>query len=381
MLSVTVSDDGRGIDHDRVRAKIVERGRATEEAAAALSDTAVLDYLFMPGFSTASEVTEISGRGVGLDVVQSVIQEVGGSVRIVSERGEGASFHLQLPITLSVVRAVVVEIAGEPYAFPLMRIERIVSLPASELRVLEGRQYFTLEGKNIGLVYGPQVLDLEGAPPPADELSVVVISDRANSCGVAVDRFLGEHDLVVRPLDPRLGKVADISAAAIMADGSPLLILDVEDLVRSVVRLVSTLPARQLRRLDAHKDAHRPQKQVLVVDDSITVREVQRQLLENRGYHVTIAVDGMDGWQRVRSDPFDLVITDVDMPRLNGIDLVRSIKQDTRLKDLPVMIVSYREREEDRRRGLEAGANYYLTKSDFHDETLVQAVQDLIGDP
>jgi two-component system sensor histidine kinase and response regulator WspE len=196
---------------------------------------------------------------------------------------------------------------------------------------------------------------------------------------VAVERLLGEHDLVVRPLDPRLGKVADVSAAAVLPDGSPLLIIDVEDLSRSIAR---RLREGEVARIAATPEAAgRGKKQVLVVDDSITVREVERQILANRGYAVTVAVDGMDAWQRVQEHTFDLVITDIDMPRMNGIDLVRSVKQDPRLKAMPMMVVSYRDREEDRLRGLEAGANYYLTKSNFHDDSLLQAVADLIGGP
>jgi two-component system sensor histidine kinase and response regulator WspE len=378
MLTVTIADDGRGIDPALVREKIVRRGLVDAEVARGLTDAEVLDYVFVPGFSTAEEVTEISGRGVGLDVVRSVVQEVGGSVRISSEIGRGTSFHLQLPITLSVIRAVVVEIAGEPYAFPLVRIERIVQVPLAEIRILENLQYFVLEGKNVGLVPALQVLELDGSAPSGATMPVVVLSDRTRLCGVAVDRFLGEHDLVIRPLDPRLGKVADISAAAVMTDGSPLLIIDVEDMVRSIVRL---LQAGQLGKVSRAQLAARRRKRVLVVDDSITVREVQRQLLANRGYDVATAVDGIDGWHSLRGGDFDLVISDVDMPRMNGIDLVKSIKQDPRLRDTPVMIVSYKDRDEDRRRGLDAGANYYLTKSDFHDDTLLQAVGDLIGEP
>jgi len=379
MLSVTVADDGRGIDPVKVRERIVKRGLLEGEVAKGLSDVEALDYVFVPGFSTAAEVTEISGRGVGLDVVRSVVQEVGGSVRLASEVGKGTSVHLQLPITLSVIRAVVVEIAGEPYAFPMMRIDRIVSVPLSEIRTLENLQYFELEGKSVGLVPAREVLDLGGAAAPVtDRVSVVVLSDRTRLCGVAVDKFLGEHDLVIRPLDPRLGKVADVSAASVLTDGTPLLILDVEDLVRSIVTL---LQGGRLGKVGRSESAARKHKRVLVVDDSITVREVQRQILANRGYSVDVAVDGIDGWQLVRNGDFDLVISDVDMPRMNGIDLVKSIKQDPRLRDVPVMIVSYKDRDEDRKRGLDAGANYYLTKSDFADEALLHAVLDLIGEP
>jgi two-component system sensor histidine kinase and response regulator WspE len=353
MLSVTVADDGRGIDPAKVRDRIVKRGLVEADVAHSLTDLEVLDYVFVPGFSTAENVTEISGRGVGLDVVRSVAQEVGGSVRVSSELGKGASIHLQLPITLSVIRAVVVEIAGEPYAFPMMRIDRIVAVPLSEIRTLENLQYFVLEGKSVGLVPARQVLDVDGPVPAAsDTVAVVVLSDRTRLCGVAVDRFLGEHDLVVRPLDPRLGKVADVSAASVLTDGSPLLILDVEDLVRSIIRL---LQGGHLGKVGRGEVVQRKKKRILIVDDSITVREVQRQILANRGYHVDVAVDGIDGWHALRNSDFDLVISDVDMPRMNGIELVRSIKQDPRLRDVPVMIVSYKDRDEDRRRGRRRG--------------------------
>lgn len=377
MLTVTVSDDGRGIDLARLRARIVRRGLLDAAVAEGLGENEVLDYLFVSGFSTSDEVTEVSGRGVGLDVVRSVVEEVGGSVRLSSKLGEGTTFQLQLPITLSVVRGVLVEISGEPYAFPMIRIERIVTVLRSEIRTLESRQYFLLGERSVGLVSGCEILGLPASDALPELVPVVVLSDRAHLVGVAVDRFLGEHDLVIRALDPRLGKVADISAAAIMADGSPVLVIDVEDMVRSIVRLLQQgqlsgigRPAETTARL-----------RILVVDDSIIVREVQRQLLANRGYEVAVAVDGMDGWHALRDSSFDLVITDVDMPRMNGLELVRSIKQDPGMRNTPVMIVSYRDRDEDRARGLEAGANYYFTKSDFHETALLQAVAELIGHP
>jgi two-component system sensor histidine kinase and response regulator WspE len=194
-----------------------------------------------------------------------------------------------------------------------------------------------------------------------------------------VDRFLGERELVVQPLDPRLGKIKDIAAAAVMEDGAPLLIVDVEDMVRSVEKLISGGRLSKVHRATAADEAT-PRKRVLVVDDSLTVRELERKLLASRGYEVEVAVDGMDGWNAVRTGHFNLVVSDIDMPRMDGIELVTLIKKEPSLKSLPVMIVSYKDREEDRRRGLDAGADYYLTKGSFHDETLLQAVVDLIGE-
>jgi two-component system sensor histidine kinase and response regulator WspE len=383
MLQITLADDGRGIDPRRLRAKVVARGLASPAMAEQLSEAELLEFLFLPGFSTRDAVTEMSGRGVGLDVVQTMVRAVGGVVRIATQVGRGTRFVLQLPITRSVIRALLVEIAGEPYAFPLNRIDRIVRLAEDDLRVLEGRRHFTMDDQPVGLVEAARVLDLPPVPRAVDDLPVVVVSDRSHRFGVIVGAFLGERDLEVRPLDPRLGKVPDISSASVLEDGVPVLIVDVEDLVRSIDNLLGG------RRLRASADAGaaaataapRGPKRVLVVDDSITVRELERQLLEARGYAVDVAVDGVDGWNAVRGGHYQLVISDVDMPRMDGIELVRSIKSDPRLRSIPVVIVSYKEREEDRMRGLDAGADAYLTKSSFHDQTLLDTVADLIGEP
>ncbi|HEY9613394.1 response regulator [Allocoleopsis sp.] len=378
MLAISISDDGRGIDVERLRQKVIDKGLTTAEMAEQLSDSELLEFLFLPGFSTAKQVTEISGRGVGLDIAKSMAQAVGGNVRASSQQGKGTSFYFQLPLTLSVVRTLLVEISGEPYAFPLARIEQIVMVNKEDISSVENRQYFTMDNKNIGLVPAYQVLELKESAPKSDALPAIVICEQSDYYGLVVDRFLGEHDLVVRPLDPRLGKVQDISAAALMGDGTPILIVDVSDLVRSVDNLLDT---KRLSRIgsDIDRAVGKNQKSILVVDDSITVREMERKLLQNKGYKVDVAVDGMEGWYTVSSNHYDLVVTDIDMPRMNGIELVNKIKDHSKLKSIPVIIVSYKDREEDRLRGMEAGADYYLTKASFHDDSLLNAVVDLIG--
>jgi two-component system sensor histidine kinase and response regulator WspE len=306
-----------------------------------------------------------------------MVQEVGGSIRATSQLGNGTNFNFQLPLTLSVVRTLIVTISDEPYAFPLARVDRIVKLDKSNIYIAEGRQYFTKDGQNIGLIAAHHILDLPETLSATDAFCVVVISDQSNAYGLFVDQFLGERDLVVRPLDSRLGKVRDISASALMDDGSPVLIVDVADLVRSIDNMLSS---GQLRPVDVNKPKPGLDRQrLLVVDDSITVREMTRKLLQNRGYDVDVAVNGMDAWSAIRTNPYDLIVSDIDMPRMNGIELVKQIKDHPTLHKLPVIIVSYRDRPEDRILGMEAGANYYLTKSSFHDDTLVNAIVDLIG--
>ncbi len=377
-LNIRLTEDGRGIDAEKIRLKVVEKGHASKEMAANLTEGELLDFLFLPGFSTAKKITEVSGRGVGLDVVLSMVQKVGGSVRVETKPGSGTSFYLQLPLTLSVLRALLVDICGEPYAIPLSRIDHILQSDQDSLKILEDKQFYTFENEHIGVVDAHQVLRV----PPSDErqhgLNIAVISDRLNQYGLVVDRFLGERELVVIPLDARLGTIPNISAGAILEDGSPVLILDVDDLVRSIDNL---LTHGRLNKVGDRKElAEGLKKRILVVDDSLTVREVERRLLENKGYEVTVAVDGMDGWNTLTLNRFDLVISDIDMPRMNGIELIKKIKGDPNLRGLPIIIVSYKDREEDRIMGLEAGADYYLTKSSFHDESLNNAVRDLIGE-
>ncbi len=376
MLSITVRDDGAGIDIERVRHKVRERALAPVNLVGRLTERELLEFLFLPGFSTASAVTEVSGRGVGLDVVHDTLRRVGGTVSISTVAGQGTTFHLLLPLTLSVVRAVLVDIGGDPYAFPHTRVDRLIRLPRRDVRSVENCQFTTVDGQNIGLVFASQLMDLETPAAGNDDLCVILLSDGTGSYGLIVDAFRGEQDLVVRPLDARLGKVPNISSAAILDDGSPVLIADVEDLLRSMDQFIQL---GTLQRAERDVVMNRTKKRVLVVDDSITVREVQRQLLRTHGYEVDVAVDGQDGWNRVRAARYDLVVSDVDMPRMTGLELVKRIRGDESLARIPVVMVSYKDRDDDRRRGLEVGANVYLTKGSFHDSTYMDAISNLIG--
>jgi two-component system sensor histidine kinase and response regulator WspE len=379
LLVVELIDDGAGVDLERLRRSIIQRKLSPEETAAQLSEEELLSFLFLPGFSMRDKVTEVSGRGVGLDAVQHMVRQLRGGVELVQRAGQGSRFHVEVPLTLSVVRSLVVEVGGEAYAFPLAHIERMRDVQADEIVQLEGRQHFWHEERHVGLVAASQLLNRPAGQNNEDVLKVVVIRERDAVYGVAVERFIGERTLVVLPLDPRLGKVQDISAGALLDDGSAVLIIDVEDMVRSVEKLLNTGRLERIDRRNRQLD-NQVRKRVLVVDDSLTVRELERKLLLSRGYEVAVAVDGMDGWNALRAEDFDLLITDIDMPRMDGIELVTLLRRDSRLQSLPVMVVSYKDREEDRRRGLDAGADYYLAKASFHDDALLDAVVELIGD-
>ncbi len=380
MLMIVVSDDGRGIDFNSLRQEIVNKGLEKKEVLERLSEPELLKFLFLPGFSSAKVVTEISGRGYGLNAVDKMVHEVGGMIRVTSVHGKGSAFHLELPLTLSVIRTFLVDIGGEPYAFPLARIERCIKLSDDELEVVEDRYYFELNDENVALINIHEVLEINKAPKNQETIHAVLISDRVNTYGLVVDAFLGESDLVVQPISSRLGKIPDISSAAVMEDGSPVLIFDVEDLINSIASMLAGRGRPHKIDRAGEKEKVKAPKRILVVEDSFIVREKERKLLENKGYEVEVAVDGMDGWNLLRIASFDMVLTDIDMPRMNGFELIRKIKSHDELKSLPVIIVSYKMNEEDRLKGLEAGADYYLHKTDFDDNLLIDAVIDLIGE-
>jgi two-component system, chemotaxis family, sensor histidine kinase and response regulator WspE len=380
LLFITVQDDGRGIDIESLRRSIVMKGLATPPMVAQMEAAEVLSFLYLPGFSTAQQVTEISGRGVGLDIVHNMLQNVGGTVYTTTKAGQGTTFHLQLPVTLSVLRSLLIEVQGDPYALPLSRVDSIFRADRHQIKFSENRPYLFHNQKAVSLISAAQVLGLSTEDgTKGQQLTVVVVQDPQKGFhGLVVDAVLGEQSLVLRSLDKRLGKVSNFSNAALLNDGSPLLVVDMDDLLRSLEKQLQQGQFADLYGAE-NRTTIAAKKRILVVDDSITVREMERKLLENAGYQVEVAVNGIDGWNALRAKTFDLLVTDIDMPRMNGIELVRRVREQATTQTLPTIIVSYKDRESDRLQGLEVGANYYLTKSSFHDDSLLQAVEDLIG--
>lgn len=381
-LWVEVADDGRGIDVERIRQVIQSRNLVTGDMAAQMGEEELQAFLFLPGFTLKGEVSEVSGRGVGLDVVQSMVRDIGGSITVLSTPEKGTRFELRLPLSLSLQRGLVVRIGGEAYVFPLGHVDRVRY--AGTYVEEDGR-----EGVMSGDVFCPRVdtrwLWRGGAEPQhaasPDDL-LVLLRKKNDMCAFVVDEVTGERDLVVLPLDERLGPVPGIHAATILADGEPALILDTDDLLKFAfwhlsgeegALAPSTAPAENARA------AGGPRRRILVVEDSPTVREVERRLLEKSGYDVFTAVDGVDGLNYLQAQPFDLLISDVDMPRMDGVEMIAQMRQNPMMKAMPVMVISYKDRDEDRMRALRAGANAYLTKGNFQDDYFVNMVHTLLG--
>jgi two-component system sensor histidine kinase and response regulator WspE len=358
------------VDFTNLRSKLVQKKLTTLEIVEELSESELLEFLFLPGFSTTEQVTELSGRGVGLDIVYNMVREVAGQIRCTSQPGNGMTVHLQLPVTLSLLRTLLVEIGGETYGFPLVRIDKTLLLGGDQIK-LEGNSQIEWNGTRLFLASARSILDLP-VSPNGEDAPVIVVSDRDKHYAIIVDGFLMQKDLVVRPLDARLGKVKNVYAASVLEDGSPVLILDVQDMLHSIDQ----------RHADSFRDKEDPAraKRVLVVEDSMTVRDFAGQLLKRQGFDVDLAVDGMDGWNALKTKSYDMVITDLDMPRMNGTELVQRMRADSKLNGIPVVMVSYKERTEDRDKALQAGANRFLSKTSFHDESFLRAVRDLLGE-
>lgn len=364
-LVITVRDDGGGIDPEQIRARVMRRGLAPPETIPGLSQTELLEFLFLPGFSTRDTTSHLSGRGVGLDVVQSTVQEAGGAVIVTTSPGAGTLFRLSLPITRSVIRVIRVLADGELFSVPMVRIDHVAHFePEGDSDRLE----VLWNDRAHPVIVLASMLGLADKPLPKGPVPLLFCGGFA----FAVDKFVDQVELSVRRLDPRLGKIPGVSAASLDENGFPLLILDMDDLIQTAAGTpLSTTTSVPDDSLAPH---------ILVVDDSHTVREMERRLLVRSGYTVSTAQNGQEAWNLLRLKDYDLLISDVDMPQMNGIELVNRVRANPRLARLPVMILSYKDHQEDRRRGLEAGADFYLTKGSFDNGTFLRAVVDLVGD-
>jgi two-component system sensor histidine kinase and response regulator WspE len=363
-LVITVRDDGKGIDSEQVRERVVRRNLAPANTAAGLTEQELLEFLFLPGFSTRDTASLLSGRGVGLNVVQSMVHEAGGAVTLTSIPGTGTTFRLTLPVTRSVIRVIRVLAEGELFSIPMVRIDHVEYL---EPRPEGDKWVGTWNGVDHPVIALAAILGLSDKPLPKGPLPLLFLG----GYGFAVDRFVDQAELSVRRLDPRLGKIPGVSAASVDENGNPLLILDVDDLIQ-------TAQGRPAATASLDGDLLTPH--ILVVDDSHTVREMERRLLVRSGYTVSTAQNGQEAWNLLRLNEYDLLISDVDMPQMNGIELITRVRANPRLGRMPVIILSYKDREEDRRRGLDAGADFYLTKGSFDNGSFLQSVVDLIGE-
>lgn len=376
-----VADDGVGIDDDVLRAAAVRSGLLPPEST--LAGGPLHQLIFEPGFSTRESVTETSGRGVGLDVVRTAVVGLGGNVEVVSEPGVGTRFVLTLPVTLGVVRCLVIRCGTERYAVPLPGVLETVSLADAAVHDVAGSLMVLRHAESVPLADLGDALGVGGIREPR---VAVVARLTGESVAWSVDEVEGEREVVVKRLGDFLGTVPGTSGATIDDDGSLLLLVDLRDLAtrwtgaparRDPVEPDSATDEPSATRRSTASGAGRAR--VLVVEDSIGVRELQRTILESAGYDVVTAVDGLDGASRLQHPPVDLVLSDVEMPGMDGFTLTRAIRQTRGWENVPVIIMTSRGDDADKRAGMDAGADAYLLKSEFDQHALVDTVRRLVG--
>ena len=377
---IEVADDGAGVDEDAVREKAIRLGLLPPDSA--ITGSALLSTLFTPAFTTSDTVTETSGRGVGLDVVRDAVEELGGSVEVRSERGSGTAFVLTLPVTLGVLRCLVARVGDERYAVPVPGVVESLSLRDAELHNLAGAPVVIRHGVSVPLLDLGAALGLTRTAGEAPRAALVVrhASGAGGQIAWAVDRLEGESEMVVKDLGAFLGRVPFVAGATIDGDGSVVCLLDLRELAdRAVGGSGFMAPAASPTPRKAAVVPGQKKARVLVVEDSVGVRELERVILEGAGYLVETAVDGLDGASRLRDDPADLVLSDVEMPGMDGFDLTRTIRRTKGWENVPVIIMTSRGEEHARQAGLDAGCSAYLLKNEFDQEQLISTVRRLVG--
>ena len=376
-IAIEVSDDGAGIDVEKVKASALRHGEITEAEAAHMTREAALALIFQSGVTTSAIITELSGRGLGMAIVREKVERLGGQVSIYSEPGMGTIFRMVLPVTLATFKGIVVTAATQTFVIPTSGIEQIARVKRAAIRSVENRPTVSLNDRVVSLAALADVLELPPTPTQQDSpmVEIIVLGTGEKRVAFVVDEVLTEQEVLVKPLTRPLLRVRNVSSAAVLGAGTPVLILNVADLLKSAAKVAGST---RLAANSADKE-HAPKKTVLVADDSVTSRMLLKNILESAGYVVTTAVDGVEAFGVLQREKFDILVTDGEMPRMDGFVLTAKVRADRKLADLPVIIVTALGSAEDRDRGIEAGANAYIVKSTFDQNNLIDIMRKLIA--
>jgi two-component system chemotaxis sensor kinase CheA len=321
-------------------------------------------------------VTDISGRGVGLDIVRNNLEQLHGVVDVNTTPKQGTTFTLSLPLTLATSHVLLMEVAGQTVAVPTNTVERILHFSPSDVGSVDGRPAVTVNGRTLPLIEMAKVLELpptEATALPDEKVPVVILKAAEKHMAYAVSRFLSTQEVVVKHLGRQLKRVRNVAGATILGTGQVVIILNVPALMKSA-RIAAPLSAPT-----AVAAGRGIKKRVLVVDDSITTRTLEKNILENAGYQVFVAADGMEGWETIQREALDAMIFDVDMPRMNGLELTEKVRGEKQLEGLPVVLVTSLDSKEHKIRGMEAGADAYITKGSFDQRELLETIERLVG--
>jgi two-component system, chemotaxis family, sensor kinase CheA len=371
-VEISVSDDGAGIDVEKVRLAAAKRGLTVAEQA---EDAAALALVFETEVSTSPMITRVSGRGLGLAIVREKTEKLGGRVALETRPNAGTTIRMTVPLTLSTFRGVLITVKRQLFVVPTAQVERVLRFRPQDVQTVEGRPTLALNGRTVALVDLAEVLQLsrmeDGTAPP-EAVPALVLGGGEQRVVFAVDAVLDEREVLVKRFTRPLSRVRNVAGATILGSGEVAPILNVHDLLKSA-RTASSKP----RAAAPTPPSSAPRKRILVVEDSVTSRALLKGILESAGYTVKTAVDGIEAFNTLRLEQFDLVVSDVEMPRMNGFDLTARIRAERDLADIPVVLVTALESREDRERGVDVGANAYLVKSSFDQSNLFEALRRL----
>ncbi len=373
-VDILLSDDGKGMDMQALKDAAIKRGIISSEDAAELTDQDMPAIVFQSGVSTSPIITDISGRGLGLAIVREKIEKLGGQIVLETHQHTGTSFRMTLPLTLITFRGLLVTVAEREFIVPTTNVERVVRVKRDEIKTVENRDTLSLNGVTIPLLRLADILELTGKNGDLPMMTVLVLESQGKRIGFIVNEVLNEQEILIKPLSQPLSRVRNIAGATILGSGKIAPVLNVSDLMKSAAKAAVYGP--KLSSTEAKGEVIR--KSVLVVEDSITSRMLLKNILETAGYLVVTAVDGVDAMTQLKTDKFDMVVSDVDMPRMNGFNLTEKIRGDKKLAELPVVLVTALESREDKERGIDVGANAYIVKSSFDQSNLLEVIRRLI---
>jgi two-component system chemotaxis sensor kinase CheA len=372
-VEILVSDDGAGINTSDIRASAVKRGIITSDEADKLGEQETLSLLGRSGISTSPIITDISGRGLGMAIVIEKVEKVHGTISIETHPDRGTTFRITLPVTVAVFRGVIARLDERFFAIPTNNVERAVRIRKDIIKTIEDKETIQIDGHILSLVRLKDILELpyeESEKTSPDYVPVLILTYAEKELALLVDEVVNEQEILVKSLGPQLPRVRNILGVSIMATGKMVPVLNIADLMKSAIKVT---PGRTVTvKTEAKKQS------VMVVEDSITSRMLLKNILEAAGYYVRTAVDGVDAFNALKTNSFDLVVSDVDMPRMNGFDLTAKIRADKKLSELPLILVTALESREHRERGVEVGANAYIVKSSFDQSNLLETIRRLI---
>jgi two-component system chemotaxis sensor kinase CheA len=380
-VHITIEDDGRGLDVEAIRETAMRRNVLTAERAEQMDEAGLIDLIFAPAFSTRTTVSEISGRGVGMDVVREHVNRLGGDIGVRTTSGVGTCFTITVPLTLATTRVLLVGHGGQTYAVPSSSIERTGRVRAIDMHRLEGRRAMQIDGRAVPVVDLADVLqrsDASRPDPEADEWQPFILlphGDRA--VALLADRLIDETEVVVKALGAPLARVRHVGGAAVLGTGAVVVILNPADLIKSALGNVEASPRSPgAEAPDAHKGASR--RHVLVVDDSVMTRTLERTILEAAGYSVVVATDGAHALELLNEHQIDIIVSDVEMPRMDGLALTSAVRQDERWPNLPIVLVTSLDAPDQVERGAAAGADAYIVKGRFDQNDLLNTIGRLL---